>query len=70
MERTRAEQAANRRVAALIRVNSALPEEHVHRFSESMTKKIVHHATRTGETYIGFVNRIVKERLTADDDES
>ena len=63
--------AANSRVVALVRANSsALLERHVHRFNASMTKKIVHHATRTGETYIGFVNRIVRERLAADDDES
>ena len=43
---------------------------HVHRFNTSMTKNIERHATRAGETIIGFVNRIVKERLAALDDES
>ena len=43
---------------------------YVHRFNTSLTTKISQHAGRTGETLTGFVNRIVKERLAAPDDES
>ena len=43
---------------------------YVHRFNASLTTKISQHAMRDGETLTGFVNRIVKERLAALDDEA
>ena len=43
----------------------ARPAIHVHRFNANLTKKIVHHATDSGETVVGFTNRVVKDHIKA-----